>query len=61
MCIRDRFKWMYSTSANESGKHFDEKFAKSKADIFVIDNIGYFEAKPSKIIKLYKKGLKRLR
>ena len=52
---------MYSTSANESGKKFDEKFAKNKADIFVIDNRGYFEAKPSKIMKLYKKGLKKLR
>ena len=57
----DKFKWMYSTSANESGKKFDEKFAKNKADIFVIDNRGYFEAKPSKIMKLYKKGLKKLR
>jgi len=57
----DKFKWMYSTSANESGKKFDEKFAKSRADIFVIDNRGYFEAKPSKIMKLYKKGLKKLR
>jgi tRNA A37 threonylcarbamoyladenosine synthetase subunit TsaC/SUA5/YrdC len=57
----DKFTWMYSTSANESGKHFDEKFAKSKADIFVIDHRGYFEAKPSQIIKLYKKGLKKLR
>jgi hypothetical protein len=27
----------------------------------VIDNRGYFEAKPSQIIKLYKKGLKKLR
>jgi len=57
----NKFKWMYSTSANESGKHFDEEFAKSKADIFVMDNRGYFEAKPSSIIKLYKKGLKKLR
>jgi tRNA A37 threonylcarbamoyladenosine synthetase subunit TsaC/SUA5/YrdC len=57
----DKFKWMYSTSANESGKHFDEEFAKNKADIFVMDNRGYFEAKPSTIIKLYKKGLKKLR
>jgi len=57
----DKFHWMYSTSANESGKNFDETFAKSKADVFVIDSKGYFEAKPSTIIKLYKKGLKKLR
>jgi len=57
----NKFKWMYSTSANESGKSFDEKFAKSKADVFVVDNRGYFESKPSTIIKLYKKGLKKLR
>jgi len=57
----DKFHWMYSTSANESGKNFDETFAKSKADVFVIDSRGYFESKPSTIIKLYKKGVKKLR
>jgi len=57
----DKFHWMYSTSANESSKSFDERFAKSKADIFVMDSRGYFESKPSTIIKLYKKGLKKLR
>jgi len=38
-----KFKWMYSSSANESGKHFDEKFAIQNADVLVMDKRGYFE------------------
>jgi tRNA A37 threonylcarbamoyladenosine synthetase subunit TsaC/SUA5/YrdC len=56
-----KFHWLYSTSANESGKRFDEKFAKEKADIFVMDKRGYFESTPSKIYKLSKSKIKKLR
>ena len=56
-----KFKWMYSSSANESGKHFDEKFAIQNADVLVIDKRGYFEDIPSKIYKLSKTKIKRIR
>ena len=56
-----KFKWLYSSSANESGKPFDEKFAISQADVLIIDKRGYFEDTPSKIYKLSKSKLKRLR
>jgi len=56
-----KFKWMYSSSANESGKNFDENFAKENADILVCDKRGYFESKPSKIYKISKNKIKRLR
>ncbi|MDR2789703.1 MAG: Sua5 YciO YrdC YwlC family protein [Campylobacteraceae bacterium] len=52
---------MYSTSANESGKLFDINFAKSKADIVVEDERGFFECAPSAILKLGKKRLKKIR
>ena len=51
------FGWMYSTSANESGGRYDEVFAKKVADI-VVENIKFFESKPSTIIKLGKKPKK---
>ncbi len=56
-----KFKWMYSSSANESGKHFDEKFAIQNADVLVMDKRGYFEDIPSKIYKLSKTKIKRMR
>jgi hypothetical protein len=52
---------MYSTSANETGKSFDIDFAKSKADIIIENEKGFFEGMPSVIIKLGKKRLKRVR
>jgi len=56
-----KFKWMYSSSANESGKNFDEEFATKNADVLVVDKRGYFESDPSKIYKLSKNKIKRLR
>ena len=51
------FGWMYSTSANESGGCYDENFAKNIADT-VIENIKFYESKPSSIIKLGKRPKK---
>jgi len=56
-----KFRWMYSSSANESGKNFDENFATQNADILVMDKRGYFESEPSKIFKINKNKIKRLR
>jgi len=54
-----KFKWMYSTSANLTGRHFDEDWAKSVADIIVGSD--FFEGKPSTIYKLSKTNIKRIR
>lgn len=54
------FSWMYSTSANLSGKGFDAEFAANTADEIVGDIQTLKENAPSKIILLAKKQ-KRLR
>jgi len=55
----NRLKWAYTTSANLSGKNYDEHFARTEADIIIkplsINN------KASKIYKLGLTGLKRIR
>lgn len=56
-----KFKWFYSTSANESGKRFDFGFAKSKCDIMILDNFELQEKKASKLIKLNRIKMRRLR
>jgi len=56
-----KFKWMYSTSANEHGKRFDEVWAREQADIILEDKRGLFEGEPSSIFKLSKNKIKRIR
>ncbi|GAX86847.1 conserved hypothetical protein [Lebetimonas natsushimae] len=56
-----KFNWMYSTSANMSGQKFDEKWAKEKADIIVEDKRGLFEGRASKIYRLGKNKIKKIR
>ena len=56
-----RFGWIYSTSANPSGQSFDEEWARSQADVVVEDPRGLFEGEPSRIYRLGKKRIKRLR
>ena len=56
-----KFKWMYSTSANLHGQTFDEQWARETADVVVEDKKGLFEGKPSKIYKLSKNKIKRVR
>lgn len=55
----ERYGWLYTTSANISGKEIDLEFAKEKADIIIypLKNQG----KSSTIIKLGKKRKKRIR
>ncbi|EGH5967736.1 Sua5 YciO YrdC YwlC family protein [Campylobacter coli] len=49
----------YSSSANKHGQKFDELWARSVADV-VVDEI-FVENTPSKIIKLHRKKLKKIR
>jgi tRNA A37 threonylcarbamoyladenosine synthetase subunit TsaC/SUA5/YrdC len=54
-------RWLYSTSANQSGKGFDKDFCISKSDIIIEDQRGFEESTPSTLYKLSKTNLKRLR
>ena len=56
-----KFKWSYSTSSNPSGKGFDEAFATEKADVILFTCKGFFESKPSSILKLGKRKMRKLR
>ncbi len=56
-----KFKWFYSTSANESSKGFELNFAIKSCDIIIYDNRGFSENNPSKIVKFSKTKQKRLR
>lgn len=56
-----KMRWCYSTSANKSGKDFDKDFAIGVADIVIYDKRGFSQTTPSKIYKLSKTKLKRLR
>ncbi|HFU74185.1 MAG TPA: Sua5 YciO YrdC YwlC family protein [Helicobacteraceae bacterium] len=59
--ILKKYGWLYSTSANKSGQHFQREFCESNADIIVEDYRGLYETVPSKIIKLSKTAKRRLR
>jgi tRNA A37 threonylcarbamoyladenosine synthetase subunit TsaC/SUA5/YrdC len=53
--------WLYSTSANESGMHFERNFCMQNSDIVIEDFKGLFEASPSKLYKMGKKRLLKMR
>lgn len=55
------FGWFYSTSANEKSKSYSKEFAFSKSDIIVEDINGLYEGESSRIFRLYKNKIKRLR
>jgi tRNA A37 threonylcarbamoyladenosine synthetase subunit TsaC/SUA5/YrdC len=46
------YGWLYSTSANASGKRFDPVFANAVADIVVENSEGLYEDIPSSIFRL---------
>lgn len=56
-----KFNILYSSSANETKKVFDYEYAYKVSDIVVMDKNGFFESIPSRLYKLSKKRLKRLR
>jgi len=57
----ERFGWLYSTSANESGSTFDPLFCHERADVVVEDALGLSERSPSKIYRLGRTRAKRIR
>jgi tRNA A37 threonylcarbamoyladenosine synthetase subunit TsaC/SUA5/YrdC len=56
-----RYGWLYSTSANESGKSYDETFCQSFSDLIIEDYRGLSEKSASKIYRLTSTRLKQLR
>lgn len=57
----NKFKILYSTSANKTAENFNQDFATIGADIIVEDKRSFYETKASSIIKLSKKTLKIVR
>ncbi len=57
----ERFGAMYSSSANLTGKDFDEPLAIKMATTVVYSPGGFRSCAPSKLIKLYKTRYKRIR
>lgn len=56
-----QYGWLYSTSANESGKHFDRTYCEAQSDLIIEDSRGLQESAPSRIFKLTATKFKRLR
>ncbi|WP_314301211.1 Sua5 YciO YrdC YwlC family protein, partial [Campylobacter showae] len=54
-----KFDWLYSSSANLNGQSFDEEWAKAAVDEVVDQN--FSQNASSKIYKISKTSLKRLR
>lgn len=52
---------LYSSSANPTGKGFNDIFAYQKCDIIVVDKRGLFESKSSTIFKIKFNRIKRIR
>ncbi len=55
------YKWLYSTSANESGKSYDPLFCHVVCDVIIEDSRGLHEQSASKIFLLNPTHLKQLR
>lgn len=55
------YGWLYSTSANESGKGYDSTFCRLVSDIIIEDVRGLSEQSASKIFLLNTTHLKQLR
>lgn len=50
--VIERYGWLYSTSANESGKSYDKAFCQSFSDLIIEDYRGLSEKSASKIFRL---------
>ncbi len=56
-----KFTFMYSTSANMHGAHFNLQYACRKADVIVEERFGFFEGEPSSFYRLGRRKKTRLR
>jgi tRNA A37 threonylcarbamoyladenosine synthetase subunit TsaC/SUA5/YrdC len=56
-----KYGWLYSTSANESGKEYNRDFCITHSTIRIEDNRGFTPSEPSHIYHLTPTRLKKLR
>jgi tRNA A37 threonylcarbamoyladenosine synthetase subunit TsaC/SUA5/YrdC len=56
-----KFNILYSTSANKTGRNYDKSFANEASEIIVEDKNNFFETTASKIIKINKSTIFRIR
>ena len=56
-----RFEKLYSTSANITNQDFDETYAKEVVDVIVVNKNGFSEQNPSKIYKIDRNKLIKIR
>lgn len=56
-----KYGWLYSTSANESGKNYDQTFCQAFSDLIIEDYRGLSEKSASKIFRLTPSQIKQLR
>ena len=56
-----RYGWMYSTSANRSGHHYERDYCTAKADIIVEDFRGLHEDAASSLVRLGRETRRKLR
>ncbi|MCX6074440.1 MAG: hypothetical protein NTY39_08985 [Campylobacterales bacterium] len=56
-----KYGWLYSTSANESGKEYDRDFCIAHSDIRIEDRRGFFPTEPSSIYRLTSTQYQKLR
>ena len=59
--LLEKFDYLYSTSANLSGENYNEEFAKNSADIIIETKNGFNEKESSRIIKIGKNKLVKIR
>jgi len=59
LLLLNRIEWGFTTSANLSGKPYDENFAKKSADVVISPLMQ--NGTPSQILKLGKETIKRIR
>lgn len=57
----DKFGYLYSTSANLTGKNFNKDYAFKSAEVIVEDKNGFKEMSSSKIFKLGKNKIQKVR
>ncbi|MEA3513315.1 MAG: Sua5 YciO YrdC YwlC family protein [Campylobacterota bacterium] len=56
-----KFDCLYSTSANKTGDDYDENFAKNNSDIIVYNQSDFQQNNSSKIYKITKQKLRKIR
>lgn len=57
----NKYKMLYSTSANKAGEGYDQSFAFDSCDVVLLEQRGLSQMKPSRILLLGKRSVKKVR